>query len=71
MCVKVNNNVMNRNWVHLRDESIQDDTDLTVTTSENIKVDDIVMLQGKIALNKDFGAGYEYEIILEDARVVK
>ena len=71
MCVKVNNNIMNRNWVHLRDESIQDDTDLTVTTSENIKVDDIVMLQGKIALNKDFGAGYEYEIIMEDASVVK
>jgi len=70
-CVKVNNDIMNRNWIHLQDGSLQKDIDLTITTTENIQEDDIVTLQGKIALNKDFGAGYEYEIIMEDARLVK
>lgn len=70
-CVKVNNNIMNRNWIHLQDESLQKDMDLTATTAENFQVGDVVTLQGKIALNKDFGAGYEYEIIMEDARLVK
>ena len=70
-CVKVNNNIMNKNWIHLQDGSLQNDMDLTVTTTENIQVDEVVTLQGTIALNKDFGEGYKYEIIMEDARLVK
>ena len=65
-CVKVNPMIMNRNWVHLRDGSVSDH-DLTVTTDANIPLGAVVSLEGRIALNKDFGAGYKYDLIMEDA----
>ena len=65
-CVKVNPMIMNRNWVHLRDGS-GSDHDLTVTTDANIPLGAVVSLEGRIALNKDFGAGYKYDLIMEDA----
>jgi len=68
--VKVNNEVMDRNWVHIQDgTSDSGNFDLTVTTLEFAKIDDIVEFEGTIVLNKDFGAGYVYEIIMENATV--
>jgi len=70
--VKLNNMIMNRNWVHIQDASIKDEkVDLTVTTDENVAMGDIVAFEGKISLNKDFGAGYKYEIIMEDAHIIR
>ncbi len=68
--VKVNPMIMNRNWIHLQDGTA-DKNDLTVTTAENIPLGGIVTVEGTIALNKDFGAGYRYELIMEGAVVVK
>lgn len=65
-CVKVNPMIMGRNWVHLQDGSGKD-LDLTVTTMENVALGSIVTLEGTIALNKDFGAGYKYGYIMEAA----
>lgn len=65
-CVKVNPMIMGRNWVHIQDGS-GDNLDLTVTTAVNIPVDAIVTLTGIISLNKDFGAGYRYDVIMENA----
>lgn len=65
-CVKVNPMIMNRNWVHIMDGS-GDNLDLTVTTTENIRLGTVVSLEGIIAVNKDFGAGYRYNIIMEGA----
>lgn len=65
-CVKVNPMIMNRNWVHVKDSS-SDDMDLTVTTTENIPLGAVVTLEGTIALDRDFGAGYRYDIIMEGA----
>ncbi len=65
-CVKVNPKIMNRNWIHIQDGS-GENLDLTVTTAENIPLGAIVSLEGKIALDKDFGAGYRYDIIMEEA----
>jgi hypothetical protein len=71
-CVKINNMIMNRNWVHLQDDSVKDGpTDLTVTTTESIQLGSIVAMEGKITLNKDFGAGYKYEIIMEEAHLLQ
>ncbi len=61
---------MNRNWIHLQDGTA-DKNDLTVTTAENISLGGIVTVEGTIALNKDFGAGYRYDLIMEGAVVVK
>jgi hypothetical protein len=67
-CVKLNNNIMNRNWIHIQDGSTKDDKqDLTITTTDNVSLGEMVAFEGKIALNKDFGAGYTYEIIMEEA----
>lgn len=69
--VKVNNMIMNRNWIHIQDGSASGEpADLTVTTTETIPMGAVVTVEGRIALNKDFGAGYKYEIILEDAQVI-
>lgn len=69
--VKLNNMIMNRNWIHLQDGSMKENVDLTVTTTENIPLGALVAVEGKIALNKDFGAGYKYEIIMEDAQLLQ
>jgi hypothetical protein len=65
-CVKVNPMIMNRNWVHIQDGS-EEGLDLTVTTAESIPLGAIVSLEGTIAIDKDFGAGYRYDIIMEGA----
>lgn len=67
--MKVNNQIMNRNWVHLQDGSTMEGEkiDLTVTTDVMIPVGAVVTMQGVIALNQDFGAGYRYDIIMQEA----
>lgn len=66
--VKVNKNVMGKNWVHIQDGTGDNGNfDLTVTTQDIAEVDDKVTFKGKIILDKDFGAGYFYEVIMEDA----
>lgn len=67
-CVKKNNQIMGRNWVHIQDGTGGDKLyDLTVTTAADVKVGTVVTFTGTIGLNVDFGAGYKYDIILEDA----
>ncbi|MBK7407775.1 MAG: hypothetical protein IPL49_09230 [Saprospirales bacterium] len=67
-CVKVNPMIMGRNWVHLQDGSGKD-MDLTITTDEVVPLGSIVTMEGTIALNQDFGAGYRYDVIMEKATV--
>ena len=69
-CVKVNPMIMGRNWVHIQDGS-KKDLDLTVTTTDMIQLGSIVTLQGTIGLNRDFGAGYRYDYIMEGATVMR
>lgn len=66
--VKVNKNIMDKNWVHLQDGSGSGaNYDLTITTAEVVEVGDVVTFEGTIALEKDFGSGYAYDIIMEKA----
>ena len=62
-------NVMNKNWLHIRDSSTQDD--LTITTNSTAAIDAVLVIEGKLALDKDFGHEYVYPLIVEDARVIK
>lgn len=65
---KVNRAIMGKNWVHIQDgTSDSGNFDLTVTTLEEANVGDVVTFEGKIVLNKDFGAGYAYDVLMEDA----
>lgn len=66
--VKVNDGILGVNWVHIQDGSSYDgDFDLTVTTLETCQVGEVVTFVGKISLNKDFGAGYTYPVLMEEA----
>lgn len=72
--VKANPGVMGRNWYHIRDGSgsrEKKDDDLTVTTGDPAAVGDVVVVRGVVHVDKDFGAGYRYPVILEDAKVTK
>ena len=65
---KFNPNIMGKNWLHIQDGSDDSGTfDLTITTTQVVNVGDVVTFEGKISLNKDFGAGYTYEVIMEEA----
>ena len=67
--VKTNFEIMNRNWFHIQDGTADGNKfDLTVTSLEkDVKVGDVITFEGKIALNKDFGYGYYYEVLMEEA----
>jgi rRNA processing protein Gar1 len=68
---KVNRAILGKNWVHLQDGTdASGKFDLTITTQEQVNVGDVVTFEGTIALNKDFGAGYAYEVIMEEAKLL-
>lgn len=68
-CVKVNPDIMDRNWMHLKDGS-KDDYDFVVTSDKAVPVGHNITFKGKLTLNKDFGAGYKYDLILENGVLV-
>ncbi len=68
--VKYNAGIMGKNWIHLRDGSgsVENETnDVLVTTSGTAKVGDVVTAKGTVHTDKDFGAGYVYKVLVEDA----
>lgn len=70
MVVKVNPHIMNRNWIHLQDGSM-DGYDFVLTSEVDIPAGHAITLKGTVHLNRDFGAGYVYDLIVEDAQVVR
>jgi hypothetical protein len=69
--VKVNGGIMGKNWLHVRDGSGAEGTnDLTVTTAGELPaIGATVVVTGQVALERDFGMGYEYDVMVEDAEV--
>jgi hypothetical protein len=70
--VRYNAMILGKNWLHIRDGSgsaDKNDHDLTVTTLTPVKPGDTVLVTGNVTTNKDFGAGYKYAVILDDAKV--
>ena len=69
--VKFNSGIMNRNWVHIQDGTDNNgDFDLLITSDETVKVGDIIVAEGKLAIDKDFGAGYFYPVVVEEAKII-
>jgi hypothetical protein len=69
---KFSADIMGKNWVHIQDGTEADEKfDLTITTLATVKVGDIISFEGKIGLDRDLGHGYFYEVILEEAKIVK
>ncbi len=72
--VKVSKNIMGKNWIHIQDGTGSVDKgnfDLTVTTGATPAKDDVVTVTGMLEKEKDFGYGYHYSVIVEDATVEK
>ena len=72
--VKFNANIMGRNWLHLQDGSgnpMKNTHDLVVTTTAEVGSPDVLVIEGKLAANKDFGAGYKYDVILEQGKIIQ
>lgn len=71
--VKVTSGIMDKNWIHLQDgTSYNGNYDLTCTTAGDLPPKDaIVTVTGRLATNRDFGAGYFYSVIVEDATFTK
>jgi hypothetical protein len=68
--VKVNNGIMGKNFLHIQDGTgAAGANDLTVTTQDVVRVGDHVVVTGVVTINRDFGAGYSYPLILEEAAV--
>lgn len=69
---KYNPAIMGKNWVHIQDgtESAAG-FDLTITTDASVAVGETVTFEGKIVLDKDFGYGYSYAVLMEDAKVIQ
>lgn len=68
--VKLNTGIMNKNWLHIQDGTIYNNNfDLTVTSNQMANKDEVITVTGKITLNKDFGYGYSYKILMEDASI--
>ena len=67
--VKVNNSIMNRNFIHIGDESSDDAEPLTFTSQQTANVGDRVRATGTVKLDVDFGMGYFYPILIEESTI--
>lgn len=59
--------IMRKNWIHMEDGS--GDKDLIVTTTGTATVGSVIVAEGALSLDRDFGMGYFYEVLMEDATV--
>jgi hypothetical protein len=68
LVTKFNAGIMERNWVHIQDGTGNDKNfDLTITTEDMVSAGQIVVFEGIVSLDKDFGYGYKYDLIIEKA----
>ena len=68
---KFNQDIMDRNWVHIQDGTGGTSSfDLTITTNDRIEVGTIAIFEGIVAIDKDFGHGYKYDLMLEEASLL-
>jgi hypothetical protein len=72
--VKFTPEVMGKNWVHLRDGSgsaKDGSNDILVTTKDETKIGDVVLAKGTVQTDRNFGSGYSYKVLVEDAKLSK
>lgn len=68
---KFNSKIMSKNWIHIQDGTeYSGKFDLTATTDIEVAIGETIILEGKVTLNKDFGYGYMYDVLLEDSKLI-
>jgi hypothetical protein len=69
-CTKINEGILGRNWLHLQDGTA-DSQDLVVTSTDAVDPGSEVTIRAIVNLNRDFGAGYSYDVLLEEGKIIK
>ncbi len=72
--MKVSKAIMGKNWLHIQDgsgDTMKNTHDLVVTTAEMPEKGQVITIEGLVSADKDFGAGYRYDVIVEDAMIAK
>lgn len=72
--VKFSPAIMDRNFIHLQDGSGVEENkthNLVITSQQQVSPGDVVTFSGVLTADRDFGAGYTYEAILEEATLVE
>jgi len=68
---KFNSKIMSKNWIHIQDGTeYSGKFDITATTDIEVAIGQTIILEGKVTLNKDFGYGYTYDVLLEDSKLI-
>jgi hypothetical protein len=68
--MKYNEGIMKTNWIHIQDGTTsQNDYDLLVTSDTQVQLGQVIIAEGKLVTNKDFGSGYSYKALIENAKV--
>ena len=69
--IKINTSVMRRNWLHVSDGTVGPDgeQEVIVTTEDIAAVGSTVVVRGTVATDRDFSSGYNYSVLIEDAKV--
>lgn len=68
--VKVNNGIMDRNFIHVQDGTGDaNSNNLVVTSKQTANVGDKVTVSGVVVVNRDFGSGYSYPLLIEEASI--
>ena len=70
--VKINENIMGTNWIHIQDGTGSEGThDLMVTSSQSVPVGATIVAEGKVIKDRDFGSGYFYNVLLENSKITQ
>lgn len=69
-CTKINEAILGRNWLHLKDGTA-DDKDLVVTSADAVDPGSEITIRAIVQLNRDFGAGYSYDVLLEEGKIIR
>jgi len=72
--VKVSPGIMGKNWIHIQDgtgDAAGGTNDIIATSQDSPEVGEVVTVKGTVYKDKDFGAGYTYSVIIEQASVQK
>ena len=70
---KTSNAIMKLNWLHIQDGSnFQNMNDIVFTSTQTLpKVGEVVYAKGTVVKDKDFGYGYFYPVIIQEAAFSK
>ena len=71
IAVKVSNDILGYNGIHIQDGTGENGTDdLLITTKGSVSLGQTVTAKGTLNRNRDFGSGYRYDVLIEDAEIL-